>query len=133
MVKEATARSLKVLVVDDNIDAAQSLAILIELCTHVSRVAHSGPEAIAVAREFQPNVVFLDIGLPGMSGYEVASTLRGDACFGQPAVVAMSGWQEDKARSHEVGLVAHLLKPFDPAKLQSILLELSATLVSANA
>jgi CheY-like chemotaxis protein len=121
MTTDAATRSLKVLVVDDNIDAAQSLAVLLGLLKHTACVAHDGPQAFALAREFQPNLVFLDIGLPGISGYEVARTFRDDVSFGQPAVVAMSGWKQDMARSEQAGLTAYLLKPADPAELVALL------------
>jgi DNA-binding response OmpR family regulator len=117
MAMDATTRPLKVLVIDGDVDAAQSLALLLELYKHTACVAYNGPQAFWLAHEFRPNLVILDIGLPGISGYEVARTFRDDVRLGQPRVIALSGWSEDKTRSEQAGLAAHLVKSIDPAEL----------------
>ena len=113
----------RILVVDDNVDAARSLSRLLErLYGQDVRVAHDGPEALAVADEFLPHVLLLDIGLPGMDGNEVARRLRGRPEFREALVVALTGWGQDGdvARSREAGFDHHLVKPADP----DIILEL---------
>jgi CheY-like chemotaxis protein len=104
----------RVLVVDDNRDTARSGAKLLELQGHEVRVAFDGLAALEAAREFQPEVMLLDIGLPGMSGYELVKRLREEG-FEQATIVAVSGYgqQADKERSREAGFDDHLVKPVD--------------------
>jgi CheY-like chemotaxis protein len=114
----------RILVVDDNADAAISLAMLLELEGHETRVAHSGADALAVMAEFSPNYVFLDIGLPDLSGYEVARRVR--AMTGLKTVarlIALTGWgsDEDRRQAAAAGFDAHLVKPVDPAQLTAAL------------
>jgi PAS domain S-box-containing protein len=113
----------RVLVVDDNVDAAESVAMLLRLAGHDVRVAHNGPEAVQVATTYRPEVVVLDIGLPGMSGYEVARSLRQDPQFRDTLLVAVTGYgqEEDRQRSEEAGFDHHLTKPVDPDRLQLLL------------
>ncbi len=110
----------RVLVVDDNVDAATSLAMLLKMAGNEVRVAHSGPAALEVAGRFQPAVILLDIGLPGMDGYTVASELRKRRETAPAILVAVSGYgqDEDRRRSRAAGFDAHLLKPvsFDTVK-----------------
>jgi CheY-like chemotaxis protein len=112
----------RVLVVDDNRDAAESLADLVAVLGHESEVAYDGPGAIAKARAVRPDVVLCDIGLPGMDGYDVARTLRAEH---GPAVrlVAVSGYAqpEDVRRASEAGFDAHLAKPPDPLEIERLL------------
>ena len=119
--RPAPPASRKVLVVDDNADAAESLAMILSLRGHEARTALDGPEALAVAREFRPEVVMLDIGLPGMDGYEVARRLRAD--HGGILLVALTGYgqDEDRRRSKEAGFDHHLVKPVDFAVLQEVM------------
>ena len=109
----AAAHMFRVLVVDDNVDAAESLAALLEIEGHVTRVAHEGDQAVALAREFRPEIVFLDIGMPGKDGYEVARELRRDPQTRDTLLVALTGWgaQDDRARSRSAGFDHHLTKP----------------------
>jgi PAS domain S-box-containing protein len=105
----------RVLVVDDNLDAAASLARFLKLLGHDVRTAHDGPSALELARVHRPQIVVLDIGLPGMDGYEVARRLRMEE-YGEGAVViAASGYgkAEDRARSRAAGFDHHLVKPVD--------------------
>lgn len=104
----------RVLVVDDNVEAAESLAIALQLLDVHTRIAHDGPTAIAAAAEFDPHLVLLDLGLPGMDGHEVARRLRAE--HPQPlTIVAVSGWGEPemRARSLAAGCDEHLVKPVD--------------------
>jgi len=110
----ATTRTFRVLIVDDNEDAADSLGMLLESHGHVTRVAYSGPEALQAADEFGPQVVLCDVGLPGMDGHEVASRLR--ARRDRPLLlVAVTGWgsESDRLRTTEAGFDKHLVKPVD--------------------
>ncbi|MDI3287148.1 GAF domain-containing protein [Polyangium sp. 15x6] len=114
--------SLKVLVVDDNVDGAESLAELLQLTGHTTEVAHTGPSALVAARAFEPDVVFLDIGLPGMTGYEVAQRLRAEDELGRVVLVALTGWgtEEDRRQAREAGFDYHLTKPVDLQEVQRI-------------
>ncbi|WP_229792267.1 PAS domain S-box protein [Cognatilysobacter bugurensis] len=107
------AAPCRVLVVDDNVDAAETLGMLLSLDGHEARHAHSGADALAVADAFLPDVVFLDIGMPGMSGHEVARRLRADPRFERTLLVAASGWggDGDKRLSVDAGFDLHLTKP----------------------
>ena len=114
----------RVLVVDDNRDAAVSLGkVLGKLGGHDVRLAHDGEEALAVAAEFAPEVVLLDIGLPGMDGYEVARRLRQTPEGAAAIVVALTGWgqQEDRQRSREAGCDHHLVKPVDTDEVEGLI------------
>jgi signal transduction histidine kinase/ActR/RegA family two-component response regulator len=113
----------RILVVDDSKDAAESLALLLQLQGHQVRTANSGGEALPVAETLQPNVVFLDIGLPGMDGYEVARRMRGQPSGGRMLLVAVTGYgqDEDRRRSREAGFDHHLVKPADLAAVERIL------------
>jgi CheY-like chemotaxis protein len=115
----------KVLVVDDNVDSASSLAMLLELMGHEVHVANDGPQALESVAIAQPEIMFLDIGLPSMDGYEVASRLRRDAAAKEIFLVALSGYgtTRDVARSNEVGFDMHVVKPIDIAQLNQLLLK----------
>jgi CheY-like chemotaxis protein len=113
----------RILVVDDNVDGAESLALLLELGGHEIATAHGGREALAVAATFAPDVVLLDIGLPELDGYEVARRLRADPRTAGARLIALTGWgsDADKQRSHDAGFDAHLTKPVDAATLAEVL------------
>lgn len=117
---------LRILVVDDNIDSAESLAMMLTLDGHQVRTSHEGTDAILVAKEFLPDVVFLDIGLPDMSGYEVARTLREEISLENTLLVAITGWgsDEDKRQGREAGFNEHLTKPVDSSHVEQILASL---------
>lgn len=114
---------VRVLVVDDNVDAAASLSLLLQLGGHTTQVAHSGPEALQRFADFEPDIVLLDLGLPGMSGYEVARAIRATPERRQPLLVACTGWgePEDRLKSTEAGLDQHLTKPVDISTVELIL------------
>src|SRR5262249_7867479 len=111
------------LIVDDNVDAAQTLAELLELCGHTVQVAHDGPRAIQGAAAHRPEVVFLDMGLPGMDGYEVAERLRRQAGASGIVLVALTGYgqAEDRRRSQQAGFDHHLVKPVVLPQLQELI------------
>jgi CheY-like chemotaxis protein len=111
-----------VLVIDDNRDAADSLAQLVSLLGHDVDVAYDGPTAIARARERPPDVVLCDLGLPGMTGYDVARSLR-DLHAGGVRLVALSGYgqPEDVRAATEAGFERHVTKPADPDILERLL------------
>jgi PAS domain S-box-containing protein len=119
----------KILVVDDNIDAAETMVMLLELSGHDTRTAFGGQQALDVASAFCPDVVFLDIGLPGMNGYEVARHLLTNPATASAKLIALTGWgtEEDIRKSKAAGFHAHLTKPVDPNAVDAIL----ATLLPA--
>jgi PAS domain S-box-containing protein len=119
----AGAGPLRVLVVDDNLDAAESLVALLEVLGHTTAVAHDGMQGLEAAREFVPDLVFLDIGLPGMSGYEVARAIRRTAALREVVLIALTGWgaQSDQQQSHEAGFDQHLTKPVSLEALEQAL------------
>ena len=116
----------RVLVVDDNRDAAESLGALLELLGAEVRLAHAGPDALEVAHAYDPSVVLLDIGMPGMDGYEVARRLRAQQNGKRVSIVALTGWgqDDDRRRTSEAGFDHHLVKPAEIAQLQSLLASL---------
>jgi len=117
----------RILVVDDNADAAQSLAkLLSRLYGQEVRVAHDGPEALAILGAFRPEVVLLDIGMPGMDGHEVARAIRARPRGGEVVIAALTGWGQegDRRRSREAGIDHHLVKPVDPDLLERFLAEI---------
>lgn len=114
---------LRVLVVDDHADSAASLALLLDLDGHLTRVAHDATTALAVADEFSPNVVITDIGLPGIDGYELARRLRQRQGVRAQRIIALTGYGDDatRLRSHENGFDEHLVKPVDLDGLRALL------------
>ncbi len=113
----------RILIVDDNSDAANSLASLLSLMDNDVRTANDGPEALRIAAEYGPEIILLDIGLPGMNGYDVARALRRDSANGRPLIIAVSGYgsREDMKRSVEAGFDAHFVKPMEISALQEFL------------
>jgi CheY-like chemotaxis protein len=112
----------RVLVVDDNLDSAQSTAMLLGLAGHEVRVAHEGTGALEAAAQFRPEVVVLDIGLPGMSGYDVARHLRGRRESAHVLLIALTGYgrPEDAVRIKAAGFDHHLVKPALPEQLKTL-------------
>jgi PAS domain S-box-containing protein len=113
----------KLLIVDDNRDAAESLAMLLEMAGHDVRVAHLGRTALSFAQTFRPDVALLDIGMPDLSGYEVARGLRQQPWAGRLQLIAITGWgqEEDRRRAADAGFDQHLTKPIDPAHLERLI------------
>ena len=116
----------RILVVDDNKDSADSLAMLLQVLGHEVRTAYSGPNAVKVALAFVPELVLLDIGMPGMDGYEVARRLRGEAILQKTLLVAQTGWgqEEDRFRALQAGFDHHLVKPVELTALQTLLAQM---------
>ncbi len=107
------ARALRILVVDDNADAAHMLALLLDQLGHASSVVLEAPKAVAAALAFQPDLVFLDLGMPHLNGFDLARDLRAHPALNQACLVALSGWgtEDDRARSRHAGMAHHLTKP----------------------
>ena len=116
----------RLLVVDDNQDAANSLAMLLKLQGHEVRVAYSGMGAVEITKTYTPDVVFMDIGMPGMDGYEAARRIREQPGLGRVVLAALTGWgqQEDRRRTAEAGFNHHLVKPPEPKVIESLLADL---------
>lgn len=113
----------RVLVVDDNVDTAESLLTLLEVCGHEVRAVHTGADAVRVAGEFRPDAVLLDIGLPDVDGFEVARRLRAAPEHRDALLVAATGFNRprDRDRATEAGFDCYLVKPFDPTGLSQLL------------
>lgn len=126
----STPRKLKVLVVDDNADAGESLAMLLRIWGHETRISYDGPSALKVAEGFQPDVAFLDIGLPGMPGYDVARELRRTQTAKKLVLIALTGYgqDEDRRKTREAGFDEHLLKPAEPLAVKALLAHLQEML-----
>jgi len=115
----------RILVVEDNTDAAITMRDFLELSGHEVQLAASGADGVQAARDFHPEIVLCDIGLPGMDGFEVAAALRRDPTTSSARLIAVTGYggDEDRRRSKEAGFDLHLTKPVDPAKLRALLEE----------
>jgi len=122
-VSEPVNPSVKILIADDNRDAADSLAILLAGDGHDVRKAYDGMDALETALAFKPNVALLDIGMPGLSGYEVAQRIRAENWGNEMVLIALTGWgqSQDKARAISAGFDHHVTKPVEPEKLQDLL------------
>ena len=119
----ACGSSLTIVIADDNVDAAASLATLLEFGGHTVKVVHDGSSALAAASALHPDIVLLDIGMPLMNGYEVCRALRRQPWAVQTPIVALTGWgqEEDQRRASEAGFSHHLTKPVDLAQLDQVL------------
>lgn len=126
-----TAHTRRVLVVDDNRDAATSLSMVLELSGFETQIAYDGLQAVATAEAFLPDVLLLDIGLPKLNGYEVARHVRAEAWGASMLLIALTGWGqlEDRKKSKAAGFDLHLVKPVDIDELMKLLSELPATVV----
>jgi signal transduction histidine kinase/ActR/RegA family two-component response regulator len=124
----APTRHLRVLIVEDNVDAAEMLELAVTHLGHLTRVAHDGASAVTAATEFAPDVIFLDIGLPIMNGYDVAQALRALPQFSHVHIAAVTGWgqDEDRRRAREAGCDSHFTKPLSPAALEELLGKIAA-------
>ena len=119
---ETTAKR-RLLVVDDNKDAAESMSMLLEMWGHEVAFAYDGPSALETAEQWQPEAVFLDIGLPGMDGYEVAERLRELPHAKDAVLIAITGYgqEDDRQRSRRAGIDHHLVKPVAPDALRNLI------------
>jgi PAS domain S-box-containing protein len=118
--------SRRILVVDDNVDSAESLAVILRLSGHEVRTAHDGPSAINLAATFMPDVALLDIGMPGLNGHDTGRRVRELQGLEKIVLIAVTGFGqgEDRQRTAEAGFHTHLVKPVDPAALQEVLASL---------
>ena len=118
----------RILVVDDNRDAAKSMSMLLKVLGSDVRVAFSGPEALQAMAEYQPAIVLLDIGMPGMDGYEVVQRIRAQGQFDDVVLIALTGWgqEDDRRRSQSAGFDHHLTKPADISALEALLVSLQS-------
>ena len=126
--RSASESRLQVLVVEDNEDVARSLAMLLELWGHNAEIVHRPEAALDAVHAHPPAVVLLDIGLPGMDGYQLAKKLRLQQGCEKVVLVAMTGYgqDEDRRRAEEAGFDHHLVKPVDPDVLQQLLARLKS-------
>ena len=120
-------RRLRVLIVEDNVDAAEMMEGAVAHLGHLTRVAHDGGSAVTAAIEFAPDVIFLDIGLPVLNGYAVARALRALPQFRHVYIAAVTGWgqDEDRSKAREAGCDSHFTKPLSPATLEDLLARIS--------
>ena len=123
-----SGRAYRVLVVDDNVDAASSLALLLQMAGHKASHAHDGPSALEAAEKERPELILLDIGLPTLNGYEVCRRIRRQPWAASVLLIALTGWgqEEDRRRSREAGFDGHLVKPVEYAELMALLDRLQA-------
>jgi CheY-like chemotaxis protein len=121
--RHEAASGRRVLVADDNQDAAATLALALQSLGHIVETASDGLEAIELAQRFKPSVMFLDLGMPGLTGFDVARRVRAGSWAEVPALIAVTGWgqADDKQRSREAGFDMHLVKPIDLATLETVL------------
>ena len=121
--KAAGVASRSVLVVDDNVDAAETLVLLLELDGHRVEMVHTGAEALAAASARPPDIVFLDIGLPDLNGYEVAKRMREEPALRTTLIVALTGWgsERDREEAHRAGIDVHLTKPVTPEAMAAVI------------
>jgi CheY-like chemotaxis protein len=119
----AASRPLRVLVVDDNTDTVLTFAILLKASGHDVRTAHDGPSGVEAALAYRPDVALLDIGLPGLNGYEVAKRIRQEPTLQNAVLVALTGYgqETDREISRQAGFNHHMVKPANFDKLQQIL------------
>jgi CheY-like chemotaxis protein len=122
----APKSSLRILIVDDNRDSADSLGMLLRIMGNDIRTAYDGQQGLDAAREFRPDVALLDIGLPKVDGYEACRRMRAQPWGKGVGLIAITGWgqEEDRRRFHDAGFDRHLVKPVDPGALTRMLAEL---------
>ena len=116
---ELRQRRRRLMVIDDNKDAADSMALLVETAGHRVRTAYDGQEALDLASIFAPDVLLLDLGVPGLNGFEIARRIRRQPWGRKVALIAVTGWgqEQDRQRTAEAGFDAHLIKPVGTADL----------------
>ena len=121
-------KTRRILIVDDNEDSVMTLEMLFEIAAYETRPAYSGIDAVEVAASFQPDAALLDIGLPGLNGYEVARKIRSQPWGKEMVLIALTGWgqPEDQQQAKAAGFDAHMVKPVDHEALLALLDELLA-------
>jgi signal transduction histidine kinase/ActR/RegA family two-component response regulator len=131
---EKTRAPVRALIVDDNIDAAATLSLLLQLGGHTTAVAHDGLGALRAAAEFKPDIVLLDLGLPDIDGYEVARAIRRMPDLGAAVLVAVTGWgaSEERLRTKQAGFDEHLTKPVDISMIELLLTSVPARAPNAD-
>src|SRR5699024_205668 len=131
----ASPRRLRLLLVEDNYDVADAMALLLGSMDHDVRIAYDGYQALEEAAEYQPDAVFPDLGLPGIDGVETGRRLRATPAGRAAALIALTGWgeDEDRRRTHEAGFDRHLVKPLDPGALEQLLVEIARGEVTRDA
>jgi CheY-like chemotaxis protein len=119
-------RPRRVLVVDDNVDSAKTLSMVLDVMGHQTTLANDGLEAVRIAQDFQPEIVLLDIGMPKLNGYEACRQIREQAWATQVIIIAVTGWgqDEDRQRSKDAGFDMHLVKPLDPLVVERLMRKL---------
>ena len=119
---------------DDNQDAALTLAQILKLLGHEARTVHDGGAAVEAAERYRPELMLLDIGLPVMNGYDVAKAIRKHPWGGDIVIVALTGWGQegDRRRSQDAGIDNHLVKPVDLATLETLLADLRTDTATRN-
>jgi CheY-like chemotaxis protein len=117
------AQNGRIMVVDDNYDSAQSMAMLIGMEGHEVQTAYNGRDALALAEHFRPEIMLMDIGMPDLSGYEVAQRLHECPWGRHITLIALTGWaqKEDRERAASMGFTHYLVKPVDPAEVQAVI------------
>jgi CheY-like chemotaxis protein len=112
----------RILVVDDNVDGAVTLSVILKHMGHSVRITHDGASALAVAPEFKPQLILMDIGMPGMDGYETCSRMRAADWSASVRIVALTGWgqEEDKRKAQRAGFDEHMVKPIDRRTLMAL-------------
>ncbi|MET0988153.1 MAG: response regulator [Steroidobacteraceae bacterium] len=121
--REAAASARRVLVADDNTDAAMSLAMLLELLGHEVQAVHDGLQAVEAAQTFAPDFIFMDIGMPNLDGIEATRRIRALDLPRRPIVVALTGWgqESDRERSRDAGIDHHLVKPIELDEIRGLI------------
>ncbi len=124
----------RILVVDDNRDAAASMAMMLQLLGNEVRTAHDGVEAVEAAEQFRPEVILMDVGMPRLNGYEATRRIREQPWGHDMAVIALTGWGQDgdRAKSKEAGCDGHLVKPVNLPDLEKLLAELPGSSTSVE-
>jgi CheY-like chemotaxis protein len=125
--KAENSEPLRILVVDDNEAAAQTFGWMLEVLGHNVRLAYDGPGAISAAQSFAPQIVIMDINLPGMNGYEACQKLRADPELENSVLIAQTGWDqpEHRERSRKAGFHYHMVKPVTLDRMESLLASLN--------
>jgi CheY-like chemotaxis protein len=127
-------RACRILIVDDNKDAADSMALAVQLAGYTVRAAYDGPEGLELAFVFAPDLVLLDLGMPGLNGFEIAQRIRRETWGQSLTLIALTGWgqEQDRRRTKDAGFDAHLTKPVSPSELLRVLATAMQTMPAAQ-